>query len=357
MCSNGRSVQEARFRADSAMSAYSPLAAVIFGSPDVGDWLKFAFMNSLCLSRLFFNVHVLVLEPKAMAALNSVYMRILRRIGGAMRFSDVNEETDLMVRRRLRQPSLDCLLLRKRLLYLRRLLLNRPLALLALLQTETKQQHDNTESLAWTKQLRDDLCRLAASSDAISFLGDPCEHASKWERFIVTDSAAWSHAVTLVYFETSVLDRCNSGEISVCAGTRFTCSICPLHPSFASTRALGSHMRAKHGSRCPARLYINADAVCPMCGTNFKQRIRAIAHLSDRRRTKCWDAIVASQLTPLSEALVASLDQHDASARRAAHKLGSSHALSVGRAVRSNGVGIGRVTAQACAVSLIYLSV
>ena len=87
------------------MAAYSPLAAVIFGSPAVKDWLKFLFMHSLCMSRLLFNTHVLVLEPKALAALNQVYMRMIRRIGGAMRFSKDCEENDLRVRQRMKQHS------------------------------------------------------------------------------------------------------------------------------------------------------------------------------------------------------------------------------------------------------------
>eukprot|EP00972_Heterocapsa_arctica_P052894 7786407-Heterocapsa_arctica.AAC.1 len=60
------------------MSAYAPLAIKIVDAPraKVGDWLKLATLN----------VHITVVSPREMAIYNSVYVRVLRRISGWVRF-------------------------------------------------------------------------------------------------------------------------------------------------------------------------------------------------------------------------------------------------------------------------------
>eukprot|EP00959_Pyramimonas_sp_CCMP1952_P265213 5545981-Pyramimonas_sp.AAC.1 len=58
-------------------------------------------------------------------------------------------------------------------------------------------------------------------------------------------------------------------------------------PAFHSQKALLSHRRAKHSFRCDARFYIDSFGVRPVCKTVFSSRFRAIAHLSDPRRTNC----------------------------------------------------------------------
>lgn len=295
-------------------------------------------MHSLCMSRLLFNVHVLVLETKALAALNQVYMRMLRRIGGAMRFSADCGENDLQVRQRMKQASLDCILLRKRLHYAKRLLLNNPLSLLALLQAECKGAR-----LKWTLQLADDLRRLASCSPDLAHLGDPVANAAAWASHIRLNDSAWTMHVDMVYFETSILDKTAPKEVPGGHGQRFACTLCPNKPAFASSRALGSHNRAKHGQRCPARKFVGEDATCPICKTLFVQRIRAIAHLSDSRRTKCMDAIRQQGLLPLSDSVVARLDEQDKLARRDAQRCGSSHVLATGQAKTAEGKSIGHV--------------
>ena len=79
-------MQDARHKEKSALGAYSPIAVKIFGSRFVFDWVKLMLMRSLILSRLLFNVHIVVPSRAYTKRLSSVYMRVLRRITGNMRF-------------------------------------------------------------------------------------------------------------------------------------------------------------------------------------------------------------------------------------------------------------------------------
>eukprot|EP00959_Pyramimonas_sp_CCMP1952_P423052 8861964-Pyramimonas_sp.AAC.1 len=52
------------------------------------------------------------------------------------------------------------------------------------------------------------------------------------------------------------------------------------------------------------------DSKCPACGTDFAQRLRLIAHVSDSRRPKCRDWIL-SRCPRLPDSEVAKLDEVD----------------------------------------------
>ena len=70
-------MRECISRASAAMSSYCPIATKVFGSTKISRNHKLCFVVSLIWSQLFFNVHVLVMTPKALAKLNSVYMCVL----------------------------------------------------------------------------------------------------------------------------------------------------------------------------------------------------------------------------------------------------------------------------------------
>ena len=228
--------------------------------------------------------------------------------------------------------------MRRRLLYALRLLQNNPASLLALIQFEHKGKR-----IPWAIQLHDDLQNLFKRSRIFQSLGDPILCADAWAKFMRTNPAVWKDEVAQVFFTPSVLDKqynnIESGPTSL-----HVCNQCSDRPAFQSGKALASHMRAKHGMRCIARNFIGADAICPICKTNFVQRIRGIAHLSDSRRTKCWDQIVVQKIVPIPAPEVDKLDLLDKAARLEAQKIGHSHALSKGQAKRANGTCIGRVT-------------
>ena len=91
-------------------------------------------------------------DADGITGLNKVYMRVLRRISGDLRFGALCEKDNREVRKELGQPSLDCLLVRKRLLYVGRLLRRGPRALVALLQSRP-----GGSVMPWTGQMLNDL--------------------------------------------------------------------------------------------------------------------------------------------------------------------------------------------------------
>ena len=110
-------VPYAKSRASTAMGAYSPLGVKVFGSPHLGHWLKNIFLQSLLISTLLFNAHIRVLDGRSLDILNSVYMRVVRRIAGHVRF-EAGGLYDLEVRRIAYFCSVDCLIQRARIRYL-----------------------------------------------------------------------------------------------------------------------------------------------------------------------------------------------------------------------------------------------
>eukprot|EP00973_Karenia_brevis_P003070 421085-Karenia_brevis.AAC.1 len=57
-----------------------------------------------------------------------------------------------------------------------------------------------------------------------------------------------------------------------------------------------------------------------------------MAHLSDKRRPKCWNKISTERFQPLPLERVAELDEQDRVARREAQRKGKSHPEAVGPA-------------------------
>ena len=152
---------EINSRVSSAMSAYVPIAIKFFGSRPVSVHLKSLFLGSFILSRLLYNVHTLTMTVPALKKINGTYMRVLRRIADDPRYSVVVLHSDLEIRRILGQPSIDSILLRKRLLYGARLAHRQPAALLALLQVNV-----NGVRLPWVLQFTSDLDAVFMRSPA-----------------------------------------------------------------------------------------------------------------------------------------------------------------------------------------------
>ena len=112
--------------------------------------------------------------------------------------------------------------------------------------------------------------------------------------------------------------------------------------ALASSKALKSHMRVKHGVLSPQRLFAGSDGKCASCSTAVGSRLRLLAHLSDTRRTACWTHV--HLLRPMRVSACAVLDAADTMSRRRAWKIGHSHAIAHGAAIRSNGRPKGRAS-------------
>ena len=331
---------DTRKKASSALSAYVPLALRIFGSGRIYTGTKLALLNSLISSRLFFNGQLSPPKKSTLKILNGPYMRVIRRIFGDVRGKDM-KHSDRSLRDLHCLPSVDCLLQRARLKYAARLAQNKPRELLALLSFSTR-----GSKLPWVQTLVDDLVtiREIMKEQFGKDIGDPEVDAHLW--FMVMDSfpTEWAEGVDRLFFVRSACDPPEKSGTDWLAledplvHAPHSCSSCGLF--FATAKALGMHSRVVHGSRCEARLYVGADACCPICHTKFGSRLRAIAHLSDPRRTAC-----SQRLDPIFQLLpqtVDELDEIDKVERRLARRAGHSRPLAVGQAFSASGLLRGR---------------
>jgi len=344
---NNCDMHEAQHRCSEALSAYAPLACKIFGSPKIGAWLKYHFMDSLVMTKLMYCIHTLTLKPAAICKLNAVHMRVLRRIAGEVRFSATTACTDPQVRSICGKPSIDCLLVRARLHYIRRVCKHSNQALYIILC-----MRHGKEPLPWVRQLVSDFGILARHAHAASLvMPNPEGGLSGWLA-VFDDKGAWDRLVSSIYYTSSCSDIVHDSTSS--ASTRdvhaHICMKCPEdvngnRPSWSTSRALESHMRAKHKVLCEFRYYVDSSGRCPICHTDYKSRIRCLAHICDRRRPKCANEVKNGNARRLPENTVLKLDEADREQRRLAQRQGRSHPIARTPATTCTGRVVGRVTA------------
>ena len=107
------------------MAAYAPISRRIFGCPQLRVEVKLNLFQALVLSRLLFNVHTLAVDVGFLRQVNQCYMRGMRMIYSCSRY-DQEADSDLAVRLRHKFPSIDCMLARSRLRYVRRIIEHQP---------------------------------------------------------------------------------------------------------------------------------------------------------------------------------------------------------------------------------------
>ena len=109
------------------------------------------------------------------------------------------------------------------------------------------------------------------------------------------------------------------------------CDICNV--SFSSVKALMQHDRIKHKRVSRLSRCIGDISKCPVCGTEFQNRIALISHLSDLRvRSKVRGTTCAAIFTEagaplLPDDVIVALNERDKVVRRDAAKAGHSHVL------------------------------
>ena len=336
---SGSVAPEVTHRVSAAMSSYGPLSGRLFGASEVPTPLKMAFLRSLVLSRLLYNVHTLTMTPAAMARMNVPYMRALRCIAGERRFDASCAKSDLDVRRLLGASSIDFLLLRRRVGYYCRLAASRPHLLWALLQTRPRGR-----PLPYVLQVHSDITTVHRLSDDLRrALPEWSVDPAAWLEFMTRYPQRLCAALDRCAFVGSVLDGVAHGTTALLA--QFVCTECPApRPCFSSAKALASHMRARHGARSPIKRYVDDSATCPSCKTFFCTRIRVIKHLSDSRRPTCRDRILADDALLLPMSLFQKLEARDRVLRREALHSGHTHPIASGSACTAAGRRIGSVT-------------
>jgi hypothetical protein len=342
--SDGIIMPEVNLRASSAMSTYGPLATRVFGSSAVSVTLKKHFLQSLVMSKLLYNVQTLTMTIAGLRKLNDPYMRALRRIFGEPRHDEHCTNSDRQVRRALGMPSIDCVVLQKRLVYYSRIAMHRPTMLWALLQARVE-----SRPLPYIEQVHTDLSRFYdLSRDLRARLPPLQDDPASWMDFLVQNSEGWKAMAYECAFIDSCLDSVDSGEREdSCTNVhRFVCSICLAQPrpAFSTEKALSCHMRSKHGMRSPVKQYIDGTGICPVCGTNFLTRIRVIAHLSDVRRPKCRNVLLSGSRAPLPPSVQQALEELDRTTRREALQAGHTHPIAYRSARTKDGKRIGYVS-------------
>lgn len=333
---DGSVAVECKGRNRSAMAAYSPIASKVFGAKDIGKDLKLDLMRSLVLSRSLFNTHCLVMSPAGLKALDQVYMRCVRKIHDQSLFSD-KSLPHIVVRNQTRTPSVDCLVSRQRLCFLKRLLLSDWTGVLALLcsQRPTASRVD-----PWITQIMGDLRLMHARVSVCARLPSPSVSLDKgWLHLIRSD--IWNSLVKCLHFCDSSLDRVvRFREVSL---VKFPCQICG--DEFPDLKSQLAHVRTRHPShpsaRAHQRFFTSVDATCLACGTCFVQRYRLFRHLCDKRRTKCWTKILECGAEPLSVQQVAEFDAELRAARCNARAQGHIHPVACGPARTKAGKHIG----------------
>ena len=152
----------------------------------------------------------------------------------------------------------------------------------------------------------------------------------------------WHQSADEIFFTDSALDT-HMSESSKAGVAPFVCFECPQHPAFVSQKALLQHRRIRHNYRDPIVAYVDGSGICPACGTNFQSRLRCLAHLSDTRRTRCRDTILAGSFPTSTVKQLAAREELDRVARRTAQQNGRSHAIASFSAVTASGKKIGHV--------------
>ena len=255
-------------------------------------------------------------------------------------------ESDYMLRCAASMPSIDCILSRKRLWYLHRLLERGPKALIAMLQNNF-----SGKKMPWTLMIREDLKRIyelrGPPAGGCNF-GHPLDPSkwSEWHTFIKEQPFQWHQYVDSLFYCESIADK-NENQASQTAVVKtFVCDECPEKPCFGTQKALDQHARKKHGKRNPMRFFADPSGTCPICGTKFLQRFRLLAHLSDRRRTRCRDRILERPdlYPPIDANLVAGWDAEEAILRKRSLREGHTHPIASGHAKKADGKRVGHVT-------------
>ena len=258
---SGKDVPNARLRAKSAKEAYGPLARRIFGSGHIPVPLTLSLYMSLVESRNSFAMHIAPPSFNALRIDASVYNRVLRRKAGTPRFKR-NEHalSDLEVRRELKVPSYDCILMRGRLRYVGRIVRTRPCTLVSILSIRTGEPPTPPE---WVVRVQEDL-HYAWETVALLSSAPPPDMEDPFGVGVMRDKVRWTQIVKSVHIFESILDDRAAAKRAV-AATLCKASVCrECGKAFASERALAAHSQRVHWYRTEWSKRVDDSGVCPV---------------------------------------------------------------------------------------------
>ena len=218
-----------------------------------------------------------------------------------------DREPDAIVRERHGISSVDSLVLMRWLRYLPQLAKASPW-LRAMLQCPGH---------PWVAQARLDVAALReAARPRLDELPDPAEDLDAYVRHVARYPGHWKAVVALLASPTS--RRAEAQERTEC----------PECGKLRKRQGLGAHMYRAHSVRRRARLFVDADGVCPACHRSFFTRLQCIHHMEYSSRA-CFAWCVGRDPL-LAPDRVAELDVADAALRRRALRDGSSFLSALG---------------------------
>ena len=201
--------------------------------------------------------------------------------------------------------------------------------------------------MPWAAQIANALTRAhSLSPTAASDLPPPgsANNSMDWLKYITTQQDKWRIVVSRCSFCESVVDRQSSNERvspQICC-LNHVCSMCSAGSPTA--KALGQHARKAHAAKSVIQTFVAESSVCQCCSTDFVQRLRLVAHLSDTRqgRVKCRNFYIAN-VPPLPTDVTGELHKKDLVLQRAARREGHTHAIASIGAKTGQGKRVGFV--------------
>jgi len=313
----------------SAMAAYVPLARKVFGALAISRKVRLHLFNSLVMSRLIYNVHTWSTITRQMyVQLNAVYMRGLRRIADQCRYSAKSSTlTDHQVRLMLGAQSFQCLISQRRLQLLATILKHAPEQLRNLLAVRT-----HGVPLPWVQQVVADITQLRDyHAPKLDDLGDFVLNSASWSGFIVNYPSVWSIMVKQMCITSMGLDAKPTRVRESGSLDAFSCAICgPAGVSgcsFATFKALQTHMRAKHKQRNALTQYLDTSLTCPVCYISFDNFAKLLGHVTDARRRGvrplcCNQVLKAGLVHPVSRIAQEAAQKQAREERKRGRRLG-----------------------------------
>ena len=152
--------------------------------------------------------------------------------------------------------------------------------------------------MSWTKLIVSDLGILKASLPGLlEHVQLPHISIDSFWKLLVTYASEWKKIVARYStpFDDTALSSGSAMEaiappsvpppvmpILPVACQSFRCRECSA-PPFETLKALNQHARVKHGRTSAIARSVPNITICPICFTNFHERIRLVNHLSDTR--------------------------------------------------------------------------
>ena len=195
----------------------------------------------------------------------------------------------------------------------------------------------------WIRLVLDDLAMLHRCVPQCAGMPDPRVQPDAWLRLARDFPAEWAGLIGRIVNPTSSVGPQAQRQTSAAAGGRqqppvasaaYSCSDCNgegVQRRFRTAKALAQHARIAHGASCVVLQFLPADGSCPHCERSYASRLRAAAHVNDRRRgAACKAALLPGRYPRLSDEALAALRLEEAAARKEARATGHSQPLVAG---------------------------